>query len=130
MDFIGSYCVLSSSDPFPTPRNAIPPVFHELPPLNTNPDKAQLEMIKNGDFSEIRKLRKMGERRKSKVRFVASACHDEETLVPIALTPRNEEEHSDSEEMAEEKEKKKRKGDKDSRVSIFGIKFGKLHNRR
>lgn len=127
MDFLSSYYVLSPGA-LPSPRCTYP-LFDDLPVRNRMRHEAHHEKMKNGDYREVREQRKMGERRKTRVQFVASICDDSEWLESISLTPkrRGQEENSSNKTKKENGEEEKMNSAKDKRVSIFGIRIGKVH---
>ncbi|PXF46804.1 hypothetical protein BWQ96_03333 [Gracilariopsis chorda] len=131
MDFLSSYYVLSPGALY-SPR-CTHSVFGDLPVRNRTRDEVQLEKMKNGDYKEVREHRKMGERRKTRVHFVASICEESERLESISLTPkRQDQEENPCNQGKEELHREEEKGNAavDKRVSIFGIRIGKVHTRQ
>lgn len=124
MDFLGCYIVFSPRNSR-TPRGP-PCVFDDTPSGRPVEDESQLEKLRKGDFGEIRKQRKMGERRKRTVQFAGATCPDDELLKPIALTPRAHGENSKP-QVQGEIDAKNKPTQKDKRLSIFGIKLGKMN---
>lgn len=86
MDFVGSYIPPSTTTFTPKGNGA---KFDDLPVVHEQCTPEQIEMMRNGDYHEIREHRKNIERQPSKIKFIAPLTEDGESLKSIKLTPKN-----------------------------------------
>lgn len=122
MDFLSSYFPLSPTAATP---KANPTTFEDLPSARPPSDAKQLDKLRSGDFHELRQLRQNGEKRTSKVKFMAPTVEDSHSLKSVKLTPKAGLQTPDSLRSLNMKgnvhDRSAGKLDKEKKKSIFGL---------
>lgn len=129
MDFLNSYFPIT---PLTTAPNS---PFEEKDGRSTSDvyeDEQHLSKVREGDYSELREIRKNLSKRNSRVQFIAPICEEGESLKSVILTPKpkvqevsnntysvNSSQLTDSNEVAVPKSK---------HMKILGIKLLRRHS--
>lgn len=129
MDFVSSY-IPPSTTKFTPKGNGNK--FDELPVAHEQCSPEQMEMLRNGNYHEVREQRKNIEMQPSQVKFIAPLSEDGDSLQSIKLTPRDAQDTSKRNETIQAKkiaavhpgETRKRTEEKGKdKMKIFGFKF-------
>lgn len=86
MDFVSSY-IPNTPTKFTPKGNGLK--FDDLPRPYEPCTPEQMEMLRNGNYREVREQRKCLEKRPSTVQFIAPLSEDGDSLQSIKLTPTN-----------------------------------------